>query len=134
MFKKQMDFGQAGDNVGLLLRGTKRDEVKRGQVLAKPGTISTFKKFEAEIYVLTQNEGGRHTPFFNNYRPQFFFRTADVTGTCLLPAETEMVMPGDNATMSIELITPVAMSEGLRFALREGGKTVGAGVISKTLE
>merc|ERR550537_540664 len=134
MFKKQMDFGQAGDNVGLLLRGTKRDEVKRGQVLAKPGTIKTFKKFEAEIYVLTQSEGGRHTPFFNNYRPQFFFRTADVTGTCLLPAETEMVMPGDNATMTIELITPVAMAEGLRFALREGGKTVGAGVISKTLE
>ena len=134
MSKKQMDFGQAGDNVGLLLRGTKRDEVKRGQVLAKPGTIKTFKKFEAEIYVLTQSEGGRHTPFFNNYRPQFFFRTADVTGTCLLPKETEMVMPGDNATMTIELITPVAMAEGLRFALREGGKTVGAGVISKTLE
>lgn len=134
MFKKSMDYGQAGDNVGLLLRGTKRDGVRRGQVMAKPGTIKTFKKFEAEIYVLKQDEGGRHTPFFNNYRPQFFFRTADVTGTCLLPQNVEMVMPGDNATMTIDLITPVAMSEGLRFALREGGKTVGAGVIAKCLE
>jgi elongation factor Tu len=134
MFKKSMDFGQAGDNVGALLRGVKRDDVKRGQVLAAPGSVKTYKKFKAEIYVLTQNEGGRHTPFFNNYRPQFFFRTADVTGTCLLPKDVEMVVPGDNATMEIELIYPVAMAEGLRFALREGGKTVGAGVVAKLIE
>jgi elongation factor Tu len=133
MFKKSLDFGQAGDNVGVLLRGTARDQVTRGQVIAAPGSAKTYKKFEAEVYVLKQNEGGRHTPFFNNYRPQFFFRTADVTGTCLLPKTTEMVMPGDNATMTIELITPVPMAEGLRFALREGGKTVGAGVVSKVL-
>lgn len=134
MFKKSLDFGQAGDNVGVLLRGTKRDEVFRGQVLAAPNTVKTYKKFQAEIYVLTQNEGGRHTPFFNNYRPQFFFRTADVTGTCLLPEKVEMVMPGDNATMTIQLFTAVPMAEGLRFALREGGKTVGAGVVAKVIE
>lgn len=133
MFKKSLDFGLAGDNVGVLLRGTSRDQVMRGQVIAAPGTTKTYKKFEAEVYVLKQNEGGRHTPFFNNYRPQFFFRTADVTGTCSLPKATEMVMPGDNATMTIELITPIAMQEGLRFALREGGKTVGAGVVAKVL-
>jgi elongation factor Tu len=133
MFKKSLDFGQAGDNVGVLLRGTARDQVSRGQVLAAPGSSKTYKKFEAEVYVLKQNEGGRHTPFFTNYRPQFFFRTADVTGSCTLPKNVEMVMPGDNATMSIELLTPVAMSEGLRFALREGGKTVGAGVVAKVI-
>lgn len=131
MFKKSMDFGQAGDNVGILLRGLKREDVTRGQVIAAPGSVKTYKKFKAEIYVLTQNEGGRHTPFFNNYRPQCFFRTADVTGTCTLPANIEMVMPGDNVSMDIELLTPVAMAEGLRFALREGGKTVGAGVVAK---
>lgn len=134
MFKKSMDFGQAGDNVGILLRGLKRDDVKRGQVLAAPNTVKTFKKFKAEVYVLTQNEGGRHTPFFNNYRPQCFFRTADVTGVCTLPEKVEMVVPGDNVTMEISLITPIAMAEGLRFAIREGGKTVGAGVVAKTLE
>lgn len=134
MFKKSMDFGQAGDNVGALLRGLKRDDVKRGQVLAAVNTVKTYKKFKAEVYVLTQNEGGRHTPFFNSYRPQFFFRTADVTGTVTLPENVEMVVPGDNATMNIELLTPVAMSQGLRFALREGGKTVGAGVVAAVLE
>jgi len=134
MFKKSMDYGQAGDNVGVLLRGIKREDVKRGQVLAAPGSIKTFKKFKAEIYVLKQAEGGRHTCFFNNYRPQFFFRTADVTGNIKLPAGMEMVMPGDNANLDIELISPVAMSEGLRFALREGGKTVGAGVVTKMIE
>jgi len=134
MFKKQMDFGQAGDNVGILLRGLKREDVRRGQVLAAPGTIKTYKKFTAEVYVLTQSEGGRHTPFFTHYRPQFFFRTADVTGECVLPATVEMVVPGDNATMDINLIFPVPMAEGLRFALREGGKTVGAGVVAKVIE
>lgn len=133
MFKKQMDYGQAGDNVGALLRGVKRDDVKRGQVLAAPNTVKTYKKFTAEVYVLTQAEGGRHTPFFNNYRPQFFFRTADVTGTCVLPEKVEMVVPGDNATLEINLIVPVPMAEGLRFALREGGKTVGAGVVAKVI-
>jgi elongation factor Tu len=131
MFKKSMDFGQAGDNIGALLRGIKRDDVQRGQVLAAPGSIKTYKQFQAEVYVLTQSEGGRHTPFFNSYRPQFFFRTADVTGTCMLPTDVEMVVPGDNATLDITLLAPVAMAEGLRFALREGGKTVGAGVVSK---
>lgn len=133
MFKKTLDFGQAGDNVGILLRGLKRDDVKRGQVMAAPNTLKTYKKFQAQVYVLKQAEGGRHTPFFNNYRPQFFFRTADVTGTCILPEKVEMVVPGENATMDIELIVPIAMSEGLRFALREGGKTVGAGVVAKVI-
>jgi len=131
MFKKSMDYGEAGDNVGALLRGIKREEVKRGQVLAAPGTVSTHSNFEAEVYVLNKDEGGRHTPFFNKYRPQFFFRTADVTGECSLLPGNEMIMPGDNATLKVELITPVAMQEGLRFAIREGGKTVGAGVVSK---
>ena len=131
MFKKQLDRGEAGDNVGALLRGVKREDVQRGQILAAPGTVPTKTKFEAEVYVLTKEEGGRHTPFFANYRPQFFIRTADVTGTVSLPEGTEMVMPGDNATLHIELIAPVALTEGLRFALREGGKTVGAGVVSK---
>ncbi|MCZ6777851.1 MAG: elongation factor Tu, partial [Acidobacteria bacterium] len=127
MFKKLLDEGQAGDNVGVLLRGTERNEVERGQVLAKPGTITPHKKFKGEAYVLTKEEGGRHTPFFGGYRPQFFFRTTDVTGVAQLPEGTEMVMPGDNVTLSIELITPVAMDKGLRFAIREGGRTVGAG-------
>ncbi|MBI1274575.1 elongation factor Tu [bacterium] len=131
MFRKLLDEGRAGDNVGILLRGTKREEVMRGQVLAKPGTIKPHTKFEAEVYVLTKEEGGRHTPFFNNYRPQFYFRTTDVTGTVTLPAGTEMVMPGDNIRISVELIAPIAMDEGLRFAIREGGRTVGAGVVSK---
>lgn len=134
MFKKNMDYGQAGDNVGVLLRGIKREEVRRGQVLAAPGTVKTYKKFKAEVYVLKQTEGGRHTPFFTHYRPQFFFRTADVTGIVTLPSGVEMVVPGDNANLDIELIAPVAMAEGLRFALREGGKTVGAGVVTKVLE
>lgn len=134
MFKKSLPDGQAGDNVGALLRGVKRDEVLRGQVLAAPGSIKTAKKFSAEVYVLNKDEGGRHTPFFNNYRPQFFFRTADVTGNCLLPKDVEMVVPGDNASIEVELINEVAMAEGLRFAIREGGKTVGAGVVSKVLE
>ncbi len=131
MFKKSMDYGEAGDNVGALLRGVKREEIKRGQVLCAPGTTSTHSKFEAEVYVLNKEEGGRHTPFFNNYRPQFFFRTADVTGTCSLHEGTEMIMPGDNAALKVELISEVAMQEGLRFAIREGGRTVGAGVVSK---
>ena len=131
MFKKSMDYGQAGDNIGALMRGIKRDEVLRGQVLSAPGATKTGKSFTAEVYVLTKEEGGRHTPFFNKYRPQFFFRTADVTGTCSLPEGVEMVMPGDNATLQVELLTPVAMAEGLRFAIREGGKTVGAGVVAK---
>jgi elongation factor Tu len=134
MFKKSMDYGQAGDNIGALLRGIKRDDVQRGQVLAQPGTVKTYKKFEAEVYILNQSEGGRHTPFFSNYRPQFFFRTADVTGTCQLPAAVEMVVPGDNATITIDLIFAVPMADGLRFAIREGGRTVGAGVVSKVLE
>ena len=131
MFRKLLDSGEAGDNVGVLLRGTKREDVERGQVLAKKGTINPHTKFEAEIYVLSKEEGGRHTPFFNNYRPQFYFRTTDVTGACELPKGVEMVMPGDNVKMSIELLAPIAMDEGLRFAIREGGRTVGAGVVSK---
>ena len=134
MFRKLLDEGQAGDNVGVLLRGTKRDEVERGQVLAKPGTITPHKKFEAEAYILTKEEGGRHTPFFNNYRPQFYFRTTDVTGAVSLPEGTEMIMPGDNAKLVVEMISPIAMDEGLRFAIREGGRTVGAGVVSKIIE
>ena len=131
MFRKLLDQGQAGDNVGVLLRGTKREDVERGQVLAKPGSITPHTGFEAEIYVLGKDEGGRHTPFFNNYRPQFYFRTTDVTGAVSLPADKEMVMPGDNVSISVELIAPIAMEEGLRFAIREGGRTVGAGVVSK---
>ena len=131
MFRKLLDSGEAGDNVGVLLRGTKREDVERGQVLAKPGSINPHTKFEAEIYILSKNEGGRHTPFFNNYRPQFYFRTTDVTGACELPSGVEMVMPGDNVKMSVELLAPIAMEEGLRFAIREGGRTVGAGVVSK---
>ena len=131
MFRKLLDQGQAGDNVGVLLRGTKREDVERGQVLAKPGSITPHTGFEAEIYVLGKDEGGRHTPFFNNYRPQFYFRTTDVTGAVTLPADKEMVMPGDNVSISVELIAPIAMEEGLRFAIREGGRTVGAGVVAK---
>ena len=134
MFKKLLDEGQAGDNVGVLLRGTERDDVERGQVLAKPGTITPHKNFKGEAYVLTKEEGGRHTPFFGGYRPQFYFRTTDVTGVAQLPEGTEMVMPGDNVTMNIELITPVAMVKGLRFAIREGGRTVGAGTVTEVLE
>jgi len=134
MFRKLLDSGQAGDNIGALLRGTKREEVERGQVLAKPGSITPHTKFKAEAYILTKEEGGRHTPFFSNYRPQFYFRTTDVTGTVKLPDGTEMVMPGDNITMEIELITPIAMDEGLRFAIREGGRTVGAGVVASIIE
>ena len=134
MFRKLLDEGQAGDNVGILLRGTKREEVERGQVLAKPGSITPHTKFEAEVYILSKDEGGRHTPFFNGYRPQFYFRTTDVTGAVDLPADVEMVMPGDNVKMTAELIAPIAMEEGLRFAIREGGCTVGAGVVSKIIE
>ena len=134
MFRKLLDQGQAGDNVGVLLRGTKRDEVERGQVLAKPGSITPHTKFEAEVYVLTKEEGGRHTPFFKGYRPQFYFRTTDVTGAVELPEGTEMVMPGDNIQMKVELISPIAMEDGLRFAIREGGRTVGAGVVAKIIE
>jgi elongation factor Tu len=134
MFRKLLDQGQAGDNVGVLLRGTKREEVERGQVLAKPGSITPHTKFEAEVYVLTKEEGGRHTPFFKGYRPQFYFRTTDVTGAVELPEGVEMVMPGDNIKMTVELISPIAMEDGLRFAIREGGKTVGAGVVSKILK
>jgi elongation factor Tu len=134
MFRKLLDEGQAGDNVGVLLRGTKREEVERGQVLAKPGSITPHTKFECEVYVLSKEEGGRHTPFFNGYRPQFYFRTTDVTGSVQLPAGTEMVMPGDNIKMVVTLIQPIAMDQGLRFAVREGGKTVGAGVVAKILE
>jgi elongation factor Tu len=134
MFRKLLDEGQAGDNVGVLLRGTKREEVERGQVLAKPGSITPHTKFNAEAYVLTKEEGGRHTPFFNGYRPQFYFRTTDVTGVVKLPQGTEMVMPGDNINVEIELITPVAMDEGLKFAIREGGKTVGAGIVTKIIQ
>jgi elongation factor Tu len=134
MFRKLLDQGQAGDNIGVLLRGTKRDEVERGQVLAKPGSITPHTKFEAEVYVLTKEEGGRHTPFFNGYRPQFYFRTTDVTGAVDLPQGTEMVMPGDNIKMTVSLIAPIAMEEGLRFAIREGGRTVGAGVVAKVIE
>lgn len=131
MFRKLLDEGQAGDNVGILLRGTKREEVERGQVLAKPGSIKPHDKFEAEVYVLSKEEGGRHTPFTNDYRPQFYFRTTDVTGTIKLPADKQMVMPGDNATFTVELIKPIAMQEGLKFSIREGGRTVGAGVVTK---
>ncbi|MDY6978793.1 MAG: elongation factor Tu [Pseudomonadota bacterium] len=134
MFRKLLDQGQAGDNVGVLLRGTKRDDVERGQVLAKPGSITPHTKFECEVYVLSKDEGGRHTPFFNGYRPQFYFRTTDVTGACDLPEGVEMVMPGDNVQMTVSLIAPIAMEEGLRFAIREGGRTVGAGVVSKIIE
>jgi len=131
MFRKLLDQGQAGDNVGVLLRGTKREEVERGMVLCKKGSINPHVKFQAEVYVLKKEEGGRHTPFFNGYRPQFYFRTTDVTGTVTLPAGTEMVMPGDNIKVDVELVTPIACEEGLRFAIREGGKTVGAGVVTK---
>src|SRR6184192_1825352 len=134
MFRKLLDEGLAGDNVGCLLRGTKREEIERGQVLSKPGSITPHTKFKAESYVLTKEEGGRHTPFFNGYRPQFYFRTTDVTGVCTLPEGTEMVMPGDNVQLKVDLITPIAMDEGLRFAIREGGRTVGAGVVTKIFE
>lgn len=134
MFRKLLDEGRAGDNVGILLRGTKRDDVQRGQVLAKPGSIKPHTKFEAEVYVLSKDEGGRHTPFFNGYRPQFYFRTTDVTGSCDLPEGIEMVMPGDNVQMIVNLHSPIAMDEGLRFAIREGGRTVGAGVVAKIIE
>ena len=134
MFRKLLDEGQAGDNVGVLLRGTKREEVERGQVLAKPGSINPHTKFEAEVYILSKEEGGRHTPFFQGYRPQFYFRTTDVTGQCELPEGIEMVMPGDNVKLSAQLINPIAMEDGLRFAIREGGRTVGAGVVSKIIE
>ncbi|MGD9535987.1 MAG: elongation factor Tu [Alphaproteobacteria bacterium] len=134
MFRKLLDQGEAGDNVGVLLRGTKREEVERGQVLAKPGSITPHTKFQAETYILTKEEGGRHTPFFSNYRPQFYFRTTDVTGTIELPEGTEMVMPGDNVQMVVSLIVPIAMDEGLRFAIREGGRTVGAGVVAKIIQ
>jgi elongation factor Tu len=134
MFNKTLDFAQAGDNAGVLLRGTKREEVERGQVLAKPGTITPHTQFNAEVYVLSKDEGGRHTPFFNGYRPQFYFRTTDVTGSIKLPEGQEMVMPGDNTNMEIELIQPIAMDQGLRFAVREGGRTVGAGVVTEILK
>jgi elongation factor Tu len=134
MFRKLLDEGQAGDNIGVLLRGTKREEVERGQVLARPASITPHTKFECEVYILSKEEGGRHTPFFNNYRPQFYFRTTDVTGSVALPEGTEMVMPGDNIRMVVSLIAPIAMEDGLRFAIREGGKTVGAGVVSKIIE
>jgi elongation factor Tu len=134
MFRKLLDEGQAGDNIGVLLRGTKREEVERGQVLAKPASITPHTKFECEVYVLSKEEGGRHTPFFPGYRPQFYFRTTDVTGSCELPKGTEMVMPGDNVKMVVTLIAPIAMEQGLRFAIREGGKTVGAGVVAKVIE
>ena len=134
MFRKLLDEGQAGDNIGVLLRGLKREDVERGQVLAKPGSITPHTNFEASAYILTKDEGGRHTPFFSGYRPQFYFRTTDVTGVLTLPEGTEMVMPGDNIKILGELITPVAMDEGLRFAIREGGRTVGAGVVSKILK
>jgi elongation factor Tu len=134
MFRKLLDQGQAGDNVGVLLRGTKKEEVERGQVLCKPGSITPHTEFEANVYVLTKEEGGRHKPFFSNYRPQFYFRTTDVTGSIALPAGTEMVMPGDNTEMTVELGKPIAMVEGLRFAIREGGRTVGAGRVTKILK
>ena len=134
MFRKLLDQAEAGDNIGVLLRGIQRDEIERGQVLAKPGTIHPHTKFKSQVYVLTKEEGGRHTPFFNGYRPQFYFRTTDVTGVIELPAGTEMVMPGDNIDMTIELITPIAIEKGLRFAIREGGRTVGSGVVSEIIE
>ncbi|MED5556350.1 MAG: EF-Tu/IF-2/RF-3 family GTPase, partial [Pseudomonadota bacterium] len=131
MFRKLLDEGRAGENIGVLLRGTKREEVERGQVLAKPGSITPHTQFEATVYVLSKDEGGRHTPFFKGYRPQFYFRTTDVTGAVELPADVEMVMPGDNINMDVDLISPIAMDEGVRFAIREGGRTVGAGVVTK---
>jgi elongation factor Tu len=134
MFRKVLDEGQAGDNVGLLLRGVEKDNIVRGMVVCKPGSITPHTKFNGEVYVLTKEEGGRHTPFFNGYRPQFYFRTTDVTGSAVLPEGREMVMPGDNVQMEVTLITPIAMEEGLRFAIREGGRTVGAGVVAKILE
>jgi elongation factor Tu len=134
MFRKLLDQGQAGDNVGILLRGTKKDEVERGQVLAKPGSITPHTRFRGEVYVLTKEEGGRHTPFFNGYRPQFYFRTTDVTGVANLPEGTEMVMPGDNVNLEVELIAPIAMEKGVRFAIREGGRTVGAGTVTDILK
>jgi len=134
MFRKLLDQGQAGDNVGLLLRGTKREDVERGQVLSKPGSIKPHTDFTSEVYILSKDEGGRHTPFFNGYRPQFYFRTTDVTGTIDLPADKEMVLPGDNVAMTVRLLAPIAMEEGLRFAIREGGRTVGAGVVAKILK
>jgi elongation factor Tu len=134
MFRKLLDQGEAGDNVGILLRGTKREEIERGQVLAAPGSINPHTKFEAEVYILSKDEGGRHTPFFNGYRPQFYFRTTDVTGSVDLPEGIEMVMPGDNVNMVVSLIAPIAMEDGLRFAIREGGRTVGAGVVAKIIE
>ena len=134
MFRKLLDQGQAGDNVGVLLRGVKREDVERGQVLAKPGSITPHTKFQSEVYILSKEEGGRHTPFFKGYRPQFYFRTTDVTGSIELPAGTEMVMPGDNVAMTVSLISPIAMEQGLRFAIREGGRTVGAGVVAKVIE
>jgi elongation factor Tu len=134
MFRKLLDFAQAGDNIGALLRGVKKEDIQRGQVLAKPGSITPHRKFKAEVYVLTKEEGGRHTPFFDNYRPQFYFRTTDVTGTIALPAGSEMVMPGDNISVSVELITPIAMDKGLKFAIREGGRTVGSGVVAEVIE
>ncbi|MGD2134757.1 MAG: EF-Tu/IF-2/RF-3 family GTPase, partial [Gemmatimonadales bacterium] len=134
MFRKLLDEGQAGDNVGLLLRGVDKEEIERGMVLAQPGSVTPHTQFEGEVYVLTKEEGGRHTPFFKGYRPQFYFRTTDVTGAVELPSGVEMVMPGDNTKMTIELITPIAMEEGLRFAIREGGRTVGAGVVTKILQ
>ena len=134
MFRKILDEGQAGDNAGLLLRGVDKEDIQRGQVIVKPGTINPHKKFKAEVYVLKKEEGGRHTPFFKGYRPQFYFRTTDVTGSCELPAGTEMVMPGDNVTLDVELITPIAMDKELRFAIREGGHTVGAGVVTEIVE
>jgi len=133
MFKKLLDEGMAGDNVGLLLRGTEKDEVERGQVVSKPGSITPHTKYKAEVYILTKKEGGRHTPFFNGYRPQFYFRTTDVTGVATLPSGREMVMPGDNVDIEVELITPIAMEKELRFAIREGGRTVGAGVVTEIL-
>ena len=134
MFRKLLDEGQAGDNVGILVRGLKKDEIERGQVIAKPGTITPHKKFTAEVYVLSKDEGGRHTPFFNNYRPQFYFRTTDVTGSVTLPDGVEMVMPGDNVSITVELITPIAMEKTIRFAIREGGRTVGAGRVADILD
>ncbi len=134
MFQKTLDYAQAGDNAGALLRGVKREDVERGQVLAKPGSITPHTQFNAEVYVLGKDEGGRHTPFFNNYRPQFYFRTTDVTGAIALPEGQEMVMPGDNTNMKIELIQPIAMDQGLRFAIREGGRTVGAGVVTEIIK
>ncbi len=134
MFKKLLDQGQAGDNIGVLLRGTKKDDVERGQVLAKPGSITPHTKFKGEVYILTKEEGGRHTPFFNGYRPQFYFRTTDVTGVATLPEGSEMVMPGDNVNLEVELIAPIAMEKGVRFAIREGGRTVGAGTVTEIVK